>query len=97
MAQPTELYISGEDNGLLDFRVMYHIAGKILSGPAPWVEHTKLGEMHNYHAVQSQPTFVGLRVSTTRDSFEYAPQQSSDTGSDTLCLDFRLQVREQPA
>jgi len=73
---------------------MYHIAGKIQSGPAATLEG-KLGSMQNYHTVQLKPTFVGLRVSSTRESFEYAPAPPKDSGSDVLCLDFRLQVRAQ--
>ena len=96
-ARPMDLYVSREANGVVEFRVMYHIAGKIISGPSPWFEHSEFGKMHNYHFVQSEPTSIGLRVSTTKDSFEYAPDRPSGTTSDILCLDFRLQVRDAAA
>jgi hypothetical protein len=98
ITNPTDLYIFGETTDALDFRVMYHIAGKILSGPAAWLDERVLDDaldskMHYYHQVQSEPAYVGLRVSTKRNSFEYAPEQPSETRSDILCLDFRLRAK----
>lgn len=97
-ANPTDLYIFDETNSALDFRVIYHIAGKILSGPSPWLHENELDDvrdskMHYYHQVQSEPSWIGLRVSTKRDSFEYAPELPNDTGSDILCLDFGLRAK----
>ena len=96
---PTDLYIFDETKGAMDFRVIYHIAGKILSGPVPWLDKDEFDDaldskMHYYHEVQPEPDYIGLRVSTTRDSFEYAPQLTDDSKSDVLCLDFRLLAKE---
>ena len=49
--------------------------------------------MHYYHEVQSEPSWIGLRVSTKRDSFEYAPELPNDTSSEILFLDFRLRAK----
>lgn len=91
--KPTDLYVSFRDVQVLHYRVMFHVAGKILSGPSPWINGIEQGTMHNYHVVQSEPTWIGLRVSTVRDSFEYAPKMHKASMSDVLCVDFRLQVR----
>jgi hypothetical protein len=90
--KPTDLYVSGRNERVWDFRVMFHVVGRILSGPAPWVEGIDQSRMHNYHVAQSEPTWIGLRVSTARDSFEYAPKLENAARSDVLCVDFRLQV-----
>ena len=90
--RPTDLYVSFRNEQVLYYRVMFHIAGKILSGPAPWIDGAEAGRMHNYHVVQSEPTWVGLRLSTARDSFEYAPKLVRAAQSDVLCVDFRVQV-----
>jgi hypothetical protein len=95
--KPTDLYVSFRDGQVWNYRVTFHVAGKILSGPAPWVDGIELGKMHNYHLVQSEPTWIGLRVSTVRDSFEYAPKIEKTTQSDVLCVDFRLQVHVDAA
>lgn len=76
---------------------MFHVVGKILSGPAPWVDGADQSRMHNYHVVQAEPTWIGLRVCATRDSFEYAPKLAQATESDVLCIDFRLQVHVEAA
>ena len=90
--KPTDLYVYARNEGGLGFRVMFHVAGKILSGPSPWLDGTDSDRMHNYHVVQSEPTWVGLRVSTEKDSFEYAPELVHGVRSDVLCIDFRLEV-----
>ncbi|MBD9478498.1 hypothetical protein [Pseudoxanthomonas sp. PXM02] len=90
--KPTDLYVYGRHEGRLDFRVMFHVVGKILSGASPWLQGSDEGRMHNYHVVQSEPTWVGLRVSKAWDSFEYAPHVEKDVQSDVVCIDFRLQV-----
>lgn len=89
---PTDLYLTDDSKKVRGFRVMYHIAGKILSGPAPWHEHVELGSMHHYHVIQEVPTYVSLRVSTTKQSFAFAPRVPACSTSDVICLDFRLEV-----
>lgn len=90
-ARPSDLYVTGETGEGRDMRVLYHVAGKLLSGPAPWLESVP-GKMHNYSVVQTEPTWIGLRVSSAKDSFEWAPELPEGTSSNVLCIDFRLQV-----
>jgi len=90
--KPTDLYLFGRSEQLLDFRVIFHVVGKILSGPAPWVDSAGEDRIHHYHVVQSEPAWIGLRVCTVRDSFEYAPTLTDATQNHVLCVDFRLQV-----
>ncbi len=90
--KPTDLYVSFRNEQVFYYRVMFHVAGKILSGPAPWVDGIEQGKKHNYHVVQCEPTWIGLRVSTVRDSFEFAPEIEKTVQSDVLCVDFRLQL-----
>jgi hypothetical protein len=89
---PTDFYVTDDSKEVRGFRVMYHIAGKILSGPATWHEHVKLGTMHHYKVIQELPTYVSLRVSTAKESFAFAPGVPASSGSDIICLDFRLEV-----
>lgn len=92
---PTDLYVYDRSAETLGYRVMYHVVGRILSGPAPWLDSDMYGvddRFHNYHAVQAKPTWVGLRVSAARDSFEYAPDLPVGCRSAVLCIDFRLRV-----
>jgi hypothetical protein len=89
---PTDLYVTDDSKEVRGFRVMYHIAGKILSGPAPWHEHVELGTMHHYRVIQEVPTYVSLRVITAKQSFVFAPGTPAHSTSDVICLDFRLGV-----
>jgi hypothetical protein len=91
--QVTDLYVTEESKELVSFRVMYHVAGKILSGPKPWHDtNDELGVMHYYKVVQESPTYVSLRVSTAKQSYQFAPNVPAGSTSDVLCLDFRLNV-----
>lgn len=92
LQRPTDLYVTEDSKESLGYRVMYHIAGKILSGPAPWHESLVLGTMHHYHVIQKIPTYVSLRVSTAKESYAFAPAVPASSASDILCLDFRLSV-----
>ncbi len=88
--KPTDLYVFGRTAQMADFRVIYHIVGRVLSGPAPWIKDIAQSTLHNYHVMQSEPTWIGLRVSTARDSYEYAPKSTKTTQGDVLCIDFRI-------
>ena len=88
--KPTDLYASPLNEQMLYYRVMFHVAGKLVSGPAAWVDGIEHGKMHNYHVVQSKPTWVGLRVSTVRASFEYAPKMEKAIRSDVSVRRFPL-------
>jgi hypothetical protein len=90
--RPTDLYVTVDSEPMRGFRVMYHVAGKILSGPAPWSDNDRLGTMHNYHLIQDAPTWVSLRVTTAKDSYAFSPDLPAGSTSDVLCLDFRLGV-----
>ena len=91
--RPTDLYVTEESKEAIGFRVMYHIAGKILSGPAAWHESgdDDLGTMHFYKVVRTDP-YVSLRLTTAKDSYAFSPPAPVDSTSDIICLDFRLSV-----
>lgn len=90
--KPTDLYVFDRGDRIVDFRVMFHVVGRILSGPPAWLDDNDENRMHNYHAVQSEPTRILLRVCTARDSFEYAPTSVNTPANQVLCVEFRLQV-----
>ena len=89
----TDLYVTEESKERIGFRVMYHIVGKILSGPAPWHDaQDETGTMHHYKVVQETPAYIGLRVSTAKQSYQFSPDVPPGSTSDVICLDFRLNV-----
>ena len=93
LQRPTDLYVTDESEEAIGFRVMYHIAGKIISWPAAWheSEHEDFGTMHYYKVVRTTP-YVSLRVTTAKNSYAFSPSAPSGSTSDILCLDFRLSV-----
>jgi hypothetical protein len=74
LQRPTDLYVTDESKEAIGFRVMYHIAGKVISGPAVWHESGQedVGTMHHYKVVRTTP-YVGLRVTTRRIPVSFPP------------------------
>lgn len=48
--------------------------------------------MNYYKTIQDGPPYVSLRVSTAKQTYEFAPGIPDGSTSDILCLDFRLSV-----
>jgi hypothetical protein len=91
--RPTDLYVTEESKDAIGFRVMYHIAGKIISGPAASHESGDdvLGTMNYYKMIQATP-YASLRLTTAKQSYAFAPIAPVGSTSDILCLDFRISV-----
>jgi len=71
-------------------RVIYHVIGKILSGPNPYrVE--KFGETLIYHPVRDQPR-MSMVVVPQKQAYGYAPILDDDSAGMLICIDFRLVI-----
>jgi hypothetical protein len=92
IAHPSELYAFEEAPGGAHCRVIYHVVGKLLSGPAVWHEDTNLGKTLVYHPIGEAKTSIGLAVIPCSQTWEMHPQSDQVSRSELLQIDFWLFV-----
>lgn len=85
---PSDLYAMRRETDSADYRVAYHIVGKIMSGPIVWRDDAQMGEMLIYHWLRTAPA-LALAVMPSSQSSAQAP--AVDIRS-LICIDIRLTV-----
>ena len=89
-AAPTDLYAADQRDPLA-YRVMYHVAGRILSGPAPGHTDPVLGRMQWYHPLSARRRALSLRVFHDND-LDRPPSWQTAAMAPLIKIDFRLDV-----
>jgi hypothetical protein len=92
IAHPADLYAFEEVSGGAYCRVIYHVVGKLLSGPVAWREDPVLGRTLVYHAVEAASNSLGLVVVPSTQTFDSLPQVKDASVGELLQVDFRLYV-----
>jgi hypothetical protein len=88
--RPSELYKFGQDIDHYSMRVIYHLVGKVLSGPIQRID--KDGDKFlTYQTVRKVPYF-SLNVIPENQSLEYCPKLNDSSAGDVIIVDFRLDV-----
>jgi hypothetical protein len=91
-AHPTDLYAFEEQNEGAHCRVVYHVVGKVVSGPNAWSEDPVNGRTLVYQMLREHPNSVGLVVLPSRQTFFARPLSGAVKGSELLQVDMRLYV-----
>jgi hypothetical protein len=89
-AAPTDLYAADQRDPLA-YRVMYHVAGRILSGPAPGHTDPVHGRMQWYQRLSATPPWLSLRV-FYHDALDVTPGWRTPEMTPLIRIDFRLDV-----
>lgn len=97
VAHPSDLYAYKEVPGGAHCRVIYHVVGKILSGPVAWREDNEYGRVRVYHSVEGATSALGLTVIPSSQTFDARPQVEGASSGEILQVDFRLHVSLSPA
>jgi hypothetical protein len=92
VAHPSELYAFEEASGGAHTRVIFHVVGKLLSGPNAWREDENAGTSLVYHSVSEARFATGLVVVPSTQTFNPRPRTLKNTEEDLLQIDFRLFV-----
>ena len=88
-AAPSDLYGSGCAPGVYRYRLTYHTAGRILTGPSSVLRIPRLGIHRHYHTIRETP-WIGLSV-----AYEHLVHGKVDWRlgtSPVVQVDFRLDV-----
>jgi len=89
-SRPTDLYATTEEDGYLVYRVMYHVVGRLLSGPNIWRDYGD-DRMKMYRPFRSKP-WLSLMVLPYRQSYTAGPVLQDKKAGEILQIDFRLDV-----
>jgi hypothetical protein len=89
---PTHLYAYEVMDGGAKCRILFHVVGKVLSGPVVFREHPKLGRVLHYKELGPPPRGVSLAVLPSRETTDSAPLLGDDSAGDLLQIDLRLFV-----
>jgi len=73
-------------------RVIFHVVGRLLSGPVAWRDDAALGRSLVYHALSGPSGELLLVVVPSSQTFEARPQVEGLAGGELLQIDFRLCV-----
>ena len=92
---PSDSYGGRPKDGIADFRVWYHVVGKILSGPSVWMQKELGGEsenVRNYTTLEEHPYFVSLAIQSQEQFYDPAPELDIDISGKLIQIDFRTEV-----
>ena len=85
---PIDLYKYDSNDDEVCLRVIFHAAGKVLSGPNQWISD-EFGRSLLYISLRKEP-FLSIVVIPQRESFESAPVLEGSNGGELIQIDFRL-------
>ena len=89
---PTDLYSFNTSPDSASIRIVYHVVGKVLSGPSSWSEHPEIGALLQYKELRKSP-YLSMVVFPQKDSVDQSSPEYQNTGNGELIrLDFRLNI-----
>jgi hypothetical protein len=91
LEHPADVYASSYEAGGAHCRVIFHVVGKLLSGPQIWMENLEWGRSLNYKELRPVPQWLGLAVLPAKEFRMNADPDASAAG-DILQIDLRLFV-----
>ncbi|MEY3371717.1 MAG: hypothetical protein RLZZ537_185 [Pseudomonadota bacterium] len=90
IANPSDLYLYEREANGAHYRVVYHMVGKILSGPQAWFQFEDESKGMHYHNVSDPSRRIGLVVVPSSQTFDCGPKLRDTAGGDLIQIDFRL-------
>jgi hypothetical protein len=91
---PTDLYSFEESSQGANCRVIFHLVGKLLSGPNAWREDPAVGRMlmYQYQPLLNQSNSLGLVVLPSQQMVNFSPCPPDGSDNEVLQIDMRLHV-----
>jgi hypothetical protein len=90
--RPTDVYAFHRDDDGEDYRITFHVAGKLLSGPDAWRETERLGSLLLYRELVSAPNHIGMAVFPHKQTRYPAPTLPAAATSTLIQVDIRMRV-----
>lgn len=95
--QPSDAHSLEQTDAGAHCRIVYHVVGRLLSGPMVVGEDPHLGRVLRYREVRGRPRFLSLAVVPSRHMFGPAPVLNDPSAGEALQLDFRLDGPRHPS
>ncbi len=90
--RPTDVYVFNRDDDGVEYRITFHVAGKLLSGPGAWLETERLGMLLQYRDVAPAPNYIGMAVFPHNKTRYPAPALPAASTSPLIQVDIRMRV-----
>lgn len=87
---PTELYSFGLSHGGMDIRAVFHLNGRILIGPPPYL-YGESGRLANYTIIQENPC-ISVHLVHTKDSTPVPSHIKQSDFANLVTIDLRLNI-----
>ena len=94
---PSDLYAYEDAPGGAYCRVIYHAAGKILSGPTVWRDDSSHDKILVYHPIEEAESTAWLAVIPCSQTWQIQPKSEQASPGEMLQIDIRLYVALKPA
>jgi hypothetical protein len=90
--RPTDLYAFHRDDNGEHYRITFHIAGKLLSGPDAWCETERFGSQLRYRELAPSPDNIVIAVFPHHRTRYPAPTLPTTSTSSLIQVDLRMRV-----
>ena len=90
--RPTDLYVYHRDADGEHVRITFHVAGRLLSGPAVWSETDTIGAQLHYRALALPHQRIGLAVYPHPRMDASSPVLPAGCRSELIQIDIRMPV-----
>lgn len=71
---PADLYAMAQRDGMVEYRIIYQVVGRLLSGPNAWVEDAALAsKLLSYQVLRPAPQYLAAVVLPQREAMSAAP------------------------
>lgn len=90
--RPSELYKYNSDEAADNVRVVYSLVGRVMNGPAIWIQDPETGTTYRtYHTLETSP-FLSLAVHRAEELDFPFPRVHDPKDGHYLLADFRLAI-----
>jgi hypothetical protein len=90
--RPTDVYSPHHADDGEHFRITFHIAGRLLSGPVAWDETEHYGSQLRYRELAPWPDYLGIVVFAHKQTRYPAPTLPASCTSELIQVDMRMFV-----
>jgi hypothetical protein len=94
--RPTDVYSYDRNDDSEEYRITFHVAGKLLSGPDAWRETERLGSLLQYRDVAPAPNYIAIAVFPHKKTRYPAPVLPAASTGLLIQVDIRMRVADRP-
>jgi len=94
LSTPADVYEFGEDENGKEFRVIFHVVGKIMNGPESALFNEQAGRPLLHYKILRDEPYLSIAVMASSESYDASPEYEKNSEGDLLTVDMRLTIPE---